>query len=111
MNAVDAGERELNEHRDTVFYVHWPGGNASSGMGPIHKVAGALGDSPTTRALQGNFSSHCSLPQLAKHFFLRFLFLLWAKKPHTNENRSGSTPLLVTMLTLAFTGLSDRIKV
>ena len=61
-------------------------------MGAIHKMAGTLGDSPTGRALRGNFSSQRSLPHLAKHFFLGFLFLLRAKKPHTNENLSGSTP-------------------
>ena len=32
------------------------------------------------------------LPHLAKLFFLGFLFLLRAKKPHTNENLPGSTP-------------------
>ena len=51
-----------------------------------------LGDSPIVRALRGNFSSQRSLPHLAKHFSLGFLFVLRAKKPHTNENLSGSTP-------------------
>ena len=55
-------------------------------------MAATLGDSPTGRALQDNFSSQRSLPHLAKHFFLGFLFILRAKKPHTNENLSGSTP-------------------
>ena len=76
------------------------------GMGAIHKMAATLGDSP----LRGNFSSQRSLPHLAKHFFLGFLFLLRAKKPHTNENLSGSTPLLVTMLIFAFKGLRYRIN-
>ena len=61
-------------------------------MGAIHKMAATLGDSPAARALRGNFSSQRSLPHLAKHFSLGFLFLLRAKKPHTNENLSGSTP-------------------
>ena len=80
-------------------------------MGAIHKMAATLGDSPIARALRGNFSSQRSLPHLAKHFSLGFLFLLRAKKPHTNENLSGSTPLLVTMLSIAFTWLRYRIKV
>ena len=61
-------------------------------MGAIHKMAATLGDFPTARALRGNFSSQRSSPHLAKHFSLGFLFLLRAKKPHTNENLSGSTP-------------------
>ena len=61
-------------------------------MGAIHKMAATLGDSPIARALRGNFSSQRSLSHLAKHFSLGFLFLLRAKKPHTNENLSGSTP-------------------
>ena len=61
-------------------------------MGAIHKIAATLGDSPIARALRGNFSSQRSLPHLAKHFSLCFLFLLRAKKPHANENLSGSTP-------------------
>ena len=61
-------------------------------MGAIHKMAANLGDSPTARALRGNFSGQRSLPHLAKHFSLGFLFLLRAKKPHTNENLSGLTP-------------------
>ena len=52
----------------------------------------SLGDSPTARALRCNFSSQRSLPHLAKHFFLGYLFLFLAKKPHTNENFSGLTP-------------------
>ena len=60
-------------------------------MGTIHKMVATLGDSPTARALRGNFSSQRSLPHLAKHFFLGFLFLLRTKKPHTNENLFGST--------------------
>ena len=55
-------------------------------------MAATLGDSPTARALRGNFSSQPSLPHLAKHFFLSFLFLLRAKKPNTNKILSGSTP-------------------
>ena len=59
-----------------------------------------LGDFPTARAPRSNFSSQSRLPHLAKHlsFFLGFLFLLRAKKPQNNENLSGSTPLLVTMM-------------
>ena len=79
-------------------------------MGAIHKMAATLGDSPSARALRGNFSSQRSVPLLAKHFFLGFLFLLRAKKPHTNKNLSGSTPLLVTMLIFAFKGLSYWIN-
>ena len=45
-------------------------------MGAIHKMATTLGDSPSARALRGNFSSQRSLPYLAKPFFLVFLFLL-----------------------------------
>ena len=48
-----------------------------------------LGDSPTARALRGNFSSQRSPLHLAKDFFLGFLFLLRVKRPHTNENLSG----------------------
>ena len=48
-------------------------------MGAIHKMAATLGDYPTVRALRGNFSTHLSLPRLAKHFFFGFLFLFWAK--------------------------------
>ena len=59
-------------------------------MGAIHKMAATLGDSPTARALRGNFSALRSLPHLAKHFFLGFLFILRAKKHHTNENLFGS---------------------
>ena len=55
-------------------------------------MAATLGDSPTARALRGNFSSQRSLPHLAKRFSLGFLFLLWVNKPHTNENLSGWTP-------------------
>ena len=55
-------------------------------------MAATLGESPTARVLRGNFSSQRCLPPIAKHFFLGFLFLLRAKKPHTNENLSGSTP-------------------
>ena len=84
---------------------------ACPAMGAIHKMAATLGDSPAARSLRGNFSSQRSLPHLAKHFSLGFLFLLRAQKPHTNENLSGSTPLLVTMLIFAFTGLRYRIKV
>ena len=61
-------------------------------MGAIHKMAATMGDSPTARALRGNFSSQRSLPDLAKHFFLGFLFFLRAKKPHTIQNISGLTP-------------------
>ena len=60
-------------------------------MGAIHKMAATLGDSPTARSLPGNFSSQRSLPHLAEHFFLDFLVLLRAKRPHTNENLFGST--------------------
>ena len=49
-------------------------------MGAIHKMAATLGDSPTARALRGNFSSQRSLPHLAKHFSLGFLLLLRGKK-------------------------------
>ena len=61
--------------------------------GAIHKMAATLGDSPTARALRmwGNFPSHRSLPHLAKHFYLGFLFLLWAKKHHTNQSLFRST--------------------
>ena len=55
-------------------------------------MAATLGDSPTARVLRGNFPSQRSLPHLAKHFFLGFLFLFLAKKPQTKENLSGSTP-------------------
>ena len=55
-------------------------------------MAATLGDSPIARALRGNFSSQRSLPHLAKHFSLGFLFLLRAKKPQTNKNLSGSIP-------------------
>ena len=61
-------------------------------MGAIHKMAATLGDSPTARALRGNFSSQRSLQHLAKHFSLGFLLLLRAKKPRTNKNLSGSIP-------------------
>ena len=61
-------------------------------MGAIHKMAATLGDSPTARAVRGNFSSQRSLPHLAKHFSLGFLFLLRAKKPRTNKTLSGSIP-------------------
>ena len=50
-----------------------------------------LGGFPYREGLRGNFSSQRSLPHLAKHFSLGFLFLLRAKKPHTNENLSGLT--------------------
>ena len=60
-------------------------------MGAIHKMAASLGDSPTARALRGNFSSQRSLPHLAENFFLDFLVLLRAKRPHTNKNLFGST--------------------
>ena len=55
-------------------------------------MAATLGDSPTARALRGNFSSQRSLPHLAKHFSLGFLLLLRAKKPRTNKNLSCSIP-------------------
>ena len=61
--------------------------NPVAAMGAIHKMAATLGDSPTGRALRGNFSSQRSLPHLAKHFSLGFLFLLRVNKPHTNEGR------------------------
>ena len=61
-------------------------------MGAIHKMAATLGDSPSARPLRGNFSSQRSLPHLAKHSFLGFLFLLGAKKHHANQNLFGSTP-------------------
>ena len=80
-------------------------------MGAIHKMAATLGNSPTARVLRGNFSSQRSLPHLAKHFFLGFLFLLLAKKPHTNENLSGSTPPSRHNADFAPTGLRCRIKV
>ena len=63
-----------------------------SKMGAIHKMAATLGDSPAARALRGNFYGQPGLPHLAKHFFPGFLVLLPVKKPHTNENLSGSTP-------------------
>ena len=66
--------------------------NPVAAMGAIHKMAATLGDSPTARALRGNFSSQRSLPHQAKHVSLGFLFLLRVNKPHTNENLSGSTP-------------------
>ena len=81
------------------------------GMGAIHKMAATLGDSPTARVLRGNFASQSSLPHLAKHFFLGFLFLLRAKKPHTNENLSGSTPSSRHNADFCSTGLRYRIKV
>ena len=71
-------------------------------MGAIHKMAATLGDSPTARVLRGNFSSQRSLPHLAKHFFLGFLFLLRAKKPQTKENLSGSTPLFSSQCWFCF---------
>ena len=77
-------------------------------MGAIHKMAATLGDSPTARVLRGNFSSQRSLPHLAKHFFLGFLFLLRAKKPHTNENLSGSTPASRHNPDFASMGVSDK---
>ena len=83
----------------------------SLAMGAIHKMAATLGDSPTARVLRGNFSSQRSLPHLAKHFFLSFLFLLRAKKPHTNENLSGSTPPSRHNADFASTGLRYQIKV
>ena len=61
-------------------------------MGAIHKMAATFGDSPTARALRGNFFSQRSLSHLAKHFSLGFLFLLRTKTPPTNDYRSGSTP-------------------
>ena len=39
-----------------------------------------------------NFSVQRSLQHLLKHFFLGFLFLLRAKRHHTNQNLFGSTP-------------------
>ena len=80
-------------------------------MGAIHKMAATLGDSPTARVLRGNFSSQRSLPHLAKHFFFGFLFLLRAKKPHTNKNLSGSTLPSRHNAHFASTGLRYRIKV
>ena len=61
-------------------------------MGAIHKMAATLEDSPAAMALRGNFYGQPGLPHLAKHFFPGFLVLLPVKKPHTNENLSGSTP-------------------
>ena len=61
-------------------------------MGAIHEVAATFGDSPTTITLRGSFSSQRSLPHLAKHFFLGFLFLSQAKRTHINDNILGSTP-------------------
>ena len=55
-------------------------------------MAATLGDSPAMRALRGNFYGQPGLPHLAKHFFPGFLVLLPVRKPHTNENLSGSTP-------------------
>ena len=56
--------------------------------GAIHKWPQSWG----LPCREGNFSSQGILPHLTKHFFLGFLFLLWAKKPHTNEKRFGSPP-------------------
>ena len=62
-------------------------------MGAIHKMAATLGgDTRTARALRGTYSSQPGHPNLAKHFFLGFLFPLRAKEPNTNKNLSGSTP-------------------
>ena len=80
-------------------------------MGAIHKMAATLGDSPTARALRGNFSSQRSLLHLAKHFSLGFLLLLRAKKPRTNKNLSGSIPPSRRNAIFAFTRLRYRIKV
>ena len=92
-------QRNLGAARLTL-YLHGPARilvlecqyTLNGAMGAIHKMAATLGDSPTARALRGNFSSQRSLPHLAKHFSLGFLFLLWAKKPRTNKNLSGSIP-------------------
>ena len=71
-----------------------------------------LGGFPYREGLQGNFSG---LLYLAKHFFLGFLVLWPAKKPHPpppHQRKSfGSAPLFVIMLTFAFTGLTYRRKV
>ena len=70
----------------------WGGGG---GEGAIHKLALALGDSPTLRALRGNrkgFSSQRSLPHLAKHFFLCFLFLLQEKASYQRKSFRHYTP-------------------
>ena len=59
----------------------------------IHKMAATLGDSPYREGPAGQLlQSAGSLPHLAKHFSLGFLFLLRAKKPHTNKNLSGLIP-------------------
>ena len=71
-----------------------------------------LGDPPTVRTLRGNFSTQCSLPHQAKHFFLGFLFVLQANKSIIpTKIFLARHPLLVTMLIFAFTGLNDRKKV
>ena len=71
-------------------------------MGAIHKMAVTLGDSPTVRALRGNFSSQRSLPHLAKHFFLP---LSGKKSLIPMKIFPAQRPLLVTMLILLSQGL------
>ena len=61
-------------------------------MRAVQNMAVALENSPTARALRGNFSRQRSLPHLAKHFFHGFLCQFREKKHHSNENLLGPTP-------------------
>ena len=74
-------------------------------------MAANLGDSPTTRALRGNFSCQRSLPHLAKHWSLGFSSSCGPKSLIPTKIFPAWYQLLVTLLMFAFTWLRYRIKV